>query len=428
MRKYRVISFLVAVLFSVFIVLTTCQAEGENAESNYGLVQSQGINIPIFTADNMKMYDIPDNEALRFTRNMRIGWNLGNTFDAYDGYSKHYSGLFVPGSNGQLAETIWVGTVTSKKLIDAVYNAGFNTIRIPVSWHNHVDEHDVIDSDWMNRVKEVAGWALDLGMYVIVNVHHDNDINYFYPDTAHYERSEEYLSSVWKQLAEAFNEFDDHLILESMNEPRLVGTTYEWWLNISASECKDAVDCINRLNQKFVDIVRASGHNNATRYLLVPGYCASPDGALSNLFKLPEDSAENRIIVEVHAYTPYDYALNTNNPDSSFDLEKDGSKKQNISSFMNKLYQKFIVNGIPVVIDEFGALKKSDDDLQGRVNFAAYYVASASARGITCVWWDNHGFSPSGERFGLINRNKIIWVYPDIVLAMTGNCQLNREQ
>ena len=132
-------------------------------------------------------------------------------------------------------------------------------------------------------------------------------------------------------------------------------------------------------------------------------------------------------MIEVHAYTPYDYALNKSNPDSSFDLEKDNKKKQEISSFMGRLYNKYISEGIPVIIDEFGALKKNDDDLQDRVNFTSYYTASASARGIPCVWWDNHGFSAAGERFGLINRNKKIWVYPDIVIAMIENCTLNRK-
>ena len=421
MKKRRfVCAFLSFALAFSFFATSAIFAEGKNTDNNFGLAESGENVIPVFTSDDMKKFDVPDNEALRFTKDMKLGWNLGNTFDAYDGYTKHQKGISM--------ETSWVGAKTSRKLITAVYDAGFNTIRIPVSWHNHVDENDIIDAEWMERVKEVAGWALDLGMYVIVNVHHDNDTRFFYPDSAHYDRSEKYLSSVWQQMAEAFRDFDDHLILESMNEPRLVGSDYEWWLNQSAAECKDAVDCINRLNQKFVDIVRESGGNNATRYLMVPGYCGSPDGLLTSMFTLPSDSAENRLILEAHAYTPYDYALNTKNPDSSFDLEKDTGKKQSISGFMNKLYDKYIANGIPVVIDEFGALKKNDDDLQGRVNFAAFYVASASVRGITCVWWDNHGFSPSGERFGLINRNKVIWVYPDIVLAMVRNCLLNREE
>ena len=179
---------------------------------------------------------------------------------------------------------------------------------------------------------------------------------------------------------------------------------------------------------KFVDTVRAAGGNNADRYLLVPGYCASPDGALTDMFRIPMDSAENRIMIEVHAYTPYNYALNMGDPDSSFDLDKDKTKLHEITDFMNKLYEKYIQNGIPVIIDEFGALQKNQDDLQGRVNFAAFYIASACARGITCVWWDNHAFNGNGEKFGLINRKTVTWKYPDIALAILENCSYNRTE
>ena len=323
-------------------------------------------------------------------------------------------------------ETSWVGVRTSRELIAAIKEAGFNTIRIPVSWHNHVDENNIIDREWIDRVRTVAGWALDEGMYVIVNVHHDNDKNYLYPDTTHYDRSAEYLKAVWTQIAEAFKDCDDHLIIESMNEPRLVGTQYEWNWNSGVSECRLAAKYINQLNQLFVDTVRASGGNNATRYLAVPAYCASPGSAADQAFQLPEDTADHRIIVSAHAYTPYNFALNIQSSDKTFDLEKDQKKKEEIASFMNKLYSRFIKYGVPVMMDEFGALDKGGN-LQDRVNFTAYYVASASARGITCVWWDNHVFSGNGERFGLIKRSTAEWVYPDIVLAMMENCLYNRE-
>lgn len=378
-------------------------------------VQTEGITIPVI--DDLKKFEIPDNDAMKLLKDMKCGWNLGNTFDAFNGYTAH--------TRGTAMETSWVGAKTTKKLIAAIKEAGFNTIRMPVSWHNHVDENDVIDPEWIDRVKEVAGWALDLDMYVIVNTHHDNDVKYYYPDTVHYDRSEAYLSAIWTQMAEAFKDCDDHLILESMNEPRLVGTAYEWNWNSNVSECRLSAKYLNQLNQKFVDIVRASGGNNATRYLAVPAYSASPWYAVDQAFQLPEDTADNRIIVAAHAYTPYNFALNIQSKDRTFDIEKDQSKKGEIANFMNGLYNRFIQNGIPVMMDEFGALDK-DGNLQDRVNFTAYYVASASARGITCVWWDNHNFTGGGERFGLIRRTTLQWEYPDIALAIQANCLYNR--
>ena len=396
-----------------------CIAEETAIQENYGLIPSPDISIPVFSSDTLPCpsVEIPDNEALRFVRELKAGWNLGNAFDAYDnsGYSR-----------GPALETYWCKAKTSRELIHAIHEAGFNLIRIPVSWHNHfIDNNFTIDPEWMARIQEVAGWAADEGMYFIINIHHDNDLKYIFPDSAHYSQSEQYISAVWTQIAEAFRNFDDHCIFESMNEPRLIGSSFEWWFNQNSFECRDAADCINRLNQKFVDIIRASGGNNKTRYLSVPGYCASPESVNSIHFKVPQDTVENRIIIEINAYRPYNFSLNISSTDSSFDPDRDLSKKNEIDTFMNSLYRKFIKQGIPVLIDEFASLDKSN--LQDRVNFTAFYTAAASIRGISCCIWDNHSFSGAGEKLGLIDRNNVTWVYPDIALAMVRNSILGRE-
>ena len=380
------------------------------------LDKPEEITVPEVTVS--RRFSIPDNEAMTLMREIRCGWNLGNTFDAYNGYQQHVSGTSM--------ETSWVQAKTTEGLIQAVKDAGFNMIRIPVSWHNHVDENDTIDEAWINRVREVAGWALDRGMYVIVNVHHDNHKRFFYPDNEHYERSAAYLTSVWTQMANTFQDCDTHLILESMNEPRLTETGYEWNWNRSSAECREAADCINRLNQLFVDTVRATGGKNADRYLMVPAYDAAPWYASDAAFRLPEDPAENRIIVETHAYSPYNFALNTQSPDNTFDLEKDAGKKSEIDGFLSELYRRFVSKGIPVIMDEFGALNKSGNT-QARVNYTAYYVAAAAARGIPCVWWDNHVFTGNGEQFGLISRKTLNWIYPEIVEAIQKNSMKRPE-
>ena len=401
MRSKRVCAMIIA------LTIMICMSSGLADPP----VQTEGITVPVI--EYKGEFKIPDTEAMAMLRDMKCGWNLGNTFDAYNGYTGHFSGTGM--------ESSWVGIKTSKKLIEAIKEAGFNTIRIPVSWHNHVDANDVIDPEWMTRVKEVAGWALELGMYVIVNVHHDNDVHYVYPDEEHYDRSAAYLTAVWKQMAEAFRDCDDHLILESMNEPRLVGTQFEWSWNSYSPDCKQAAKIINQLNQLFVDTVRATGGNNATRYLAVPAYCAAPANAADYAFELPEDTADHRIIVTAHAYTPYNVALNLNSSDRTFDLEKDNGKKSDIDGAIQRVYSRFVKYGTPVIMDEFGALDKGGNT-QDRVNLTAYYVAAAAARGIPCVWWDNHVFGGDGERFGLINRSTMEWVYPDIVLAIMANC------
>ena len=377
-----------------------------------GTVLAEAIDIP--KVEQAGKFNVPENDALNMIRDMKAGWNLGNTFDAYDD-----TGWF-KAKNPADMETAWVNVKTSPELIQTVYDAGFRTLRIPVSWHNHVDENDVIHPGWIARVREVADIALNLGMYVIVNVHHDNQEKYFYPDSAHYERSAAYLQSIWTQMAEAFADCGDHLILESMNEPRLVNTDHEWWWDSNDAACRDAADCINRLNQLFVDTVRATGGNNADRYLLVPGYDGSPWYAANDAFKLPEDTADNRIIVEAHAYTPYSFALDPNSNVRTFDL-KNVSQKKEILDFMNALYNRFVAKGIPVLLDEFGAMDRNGN-LQDRVNFTAFYVSAARLRGITCCWWDNYVFA-GNEPFGLMERRTAKVKTPEIVEAFMANCE-----
>lgn len=356
---------------------------------------------------------VPDS-AGEFVRNMKIGWNLGNTFDASSDQNKE----------DELAyESDWCGIVTTKEMVDAVRAAGFQTMRIPVSWHNHVtqDGNYTISAVWMDRVQEVVDYAIDNDMYVIINIHHDNSTDYMYPAQEYMEQSKSYVSSVWSQIAERFADYDEHLIMEALNEPRLVGTNNEWWLDMNNQDCVEAVQCINELNQVFVDTVRASGGNNRGRYLLVPGYAASLQGATNEYFVLPQDveGNDNKIMVEVHAYIPYHFALEAPGENGSTDQwsADNASDTSEIDSMMDTLYEKYVQNGVGVVIDEFGARDKGNN-IEARTDFAAYYVAAARERGITCCWWDNNAFAGNGENFGIFRRMVCQFLYPDLVEGM----------
>ena len=359
---------------------------------------------------NIARQEIPDNEALRMIQDMKAGWNLGNTFDAFD-----CSWL----TNKMDYESAWCGVKTTERLIEAIQAAGFRTIRIPVSWHNHLSEDWTIDVDWLRRVHEVVSWAYDRGMYVILNIHHDTSPDYYYPDAAHAENSARYVRTIWTQLAEEFAELDTRLIFECINEPRLKDTQYEWWWDSGSAECREAMAQVVALNQVFVDTVRAAGGLNAERYLMVPAYDANPDYACMKAFSLPEDTAENRIIVSAHAYTPYSFALEQPGIDT-FTLE--GNQKAEVARFIQRLYETWVSRGIPVLIGEFGAMEKNGN-LQDRVNWTAYYVASARARGMTCCWWDNNCFEGTGERFGLFNRKTGECVSPELLEALMKYCE-----
>ncbi len=366
----------------------------ESVSNEYmGHTFKDGIVLPDI---DTKQYILPENEAISFINDLAVGISLGNTFDAYkdDGFSDEMK-----------IEEYWQGVHTTPELIKYIHDLGFGTIRIPVSWHNHISDDVQISEQWLDRVEEVAHYALDEGMYVIIDIHHDNHLKDvgIYPDRAHLEQSKHYISRIWTQIGERFADEDEHLIFEGMNEPRLVGHENEWEFNNAKDDCVEAAECINELNQTFVDTVRSLGGNNASRYLMCPGYTASVGGAFNPWFKLPTDNGgyDNRIILSIHAYTPYNFALEYPGV-KTFDYT-DKSSTSDIDVFMSKLYTEYIYKGIPVIIGEFGARNK-EGNLKDRVDYAAYFTATARSRGIPVIWWDNNEFNGSGENFGIVNR------------------------
>ncbi len=386
----RVVSFLLALCLCVTASLALAEAEIPELE--------------------FSPREIPDNEAMAFLRRMGVGWNLGNTFDAYSGERLQ------PVRADHLAtEKSWTGNYTRREVIQALAEAGFGFIRIPISWHNHVTADFTINGAWLDRVQEVVDWSLDAGLIVIINIHHDNFPDFFYPDSEHLEGSLRYVSRIWEQVAARFADYDERLVFEALNEPRLVGTGFEWNFQAGNPVCQDAAACLTALEQTFVDTVRAAGGKNADRYLVVPSYGAAPANTNPKFFTLPADTAENRIIVAAHAYVPYSFALEANGtPLFNHNVIMDAGS---ISGAFRPLYDNYISKGIPVVMDEFGSMNR-DENTAARVDHAAYFVACGASYGIPVCWWDNGNFKGNGERFGIIRRSNGQWVYPEIVEAM----------
>lgn len=312
---------------------------------------------------------------------MKIGWNLGNTLDAPNG------------------ETSWGQPETTKAMIDTVCELGFGTIRIPVSWGRHVsgDDHK-IDKKWMDRVQEVVDWALDNDMYVILNSHHDNE--YYYPSKDKSEESVKYINDIWTQIAERFKDYDQHLIFESMNEPRLSGTPNEWSFNSNVQDCLDAAEVINLCNQEYVDVVRASGGRNTDRFLMVAPYAAAPYSALADEFVLPKDPSD-KLLLSVHAYTPFDICMDNDLSKRTF---TDQSKAA-INDFMDKLSDKFIANGTRVIIGECGIINKGNPE--DRYLWGEYFVSKAKEYGMMCVVWDNAAVELGSENYGILDRRNL---------------------
>lgn len=330
-----------------------------------------------------------DVSPMDLVKEMKIGWNLGNTLDST---SK---------SIGVNVEMAWGNPRTTQEMIDTIIEQGFNVIRIPVSWGGQMGKapaYNVLPA-WMDRVQEVVDYAYGRGVYVIVNIHHED---WHFPSEENKDAAAEQLTALWTAIATRFRDYDEHLIFEGMNEPRKIGTNVEW-----NGGDKEGRDVVNYLDQVFVDAVRATGGNNTIRNLMVPGYAASSSDTALKALELPQDE---HLIVSVHAYTPYNFALNKEGK-STWDNDT-----RDIDHLMELLDELFLSKGVPVIIGEFGAMNKDNED--ERVQWARYYVGKAREYGIPCVWWDNNAFDGNGENFGLLNRRELTFPYPELLKAL----------
>lgn len=316
---------------------------------------------------------------------MKIGWNLGNTLDAL--------------GNGTLDDEMsWGNPKTTKEMIDRVKAAGFNVMRVPVSWGLHMDNTYNVDPAWIARVREVVDYGIDNGMYVILNTHHEE---WYMPFESDFDEDLRQLSSLWEQIAEEFKDYDEHLLFEGVNEPRLRGDSLEWW------GTPDAREIVNRYEEAFVSAVRATGGNNEYRSLLVTPYAASSATENLQALKIP-DNAGN-VIVSVHAYLPYDFALNVQGTAS---YNNDGS----VSTLMSDIKRLFLDRGVPVIITEFGSVNKENE--QDRIQCAVDFLNAANAVGVPCCWWDNNARWGDGELFGLLDRNGGGWYFPTLLQTL----------
>ena len=358
----------------------------------------------------MPMNDIT---AAELVSRINIGWNLGNTFD-----TAHLDWL---GSNPTVAqmETAWGNPVTTKANIAALKNAGFNAIRIPVSWSKAADRSYIIRTDWMERIVEIVNWAVEYDMYVILNTHHDEDIFSF--QNHKMDESKAAFRMIWEQIAAVFRNYDEKLIFEALNEPRTPGSAREW----QGGTLEEHMN-INTYYQLFVDIVRASGGNNSKRILLLNPYAASGEAAAINNLKIPADTVKDKIVVSIHCYSPYNFALNISMAHNTWNRNSRADTSA-ITDPIDRAYNAFVSKNIPVIMGEFGAMNK--DNAETRAQWAEFYVSYAKEKGMPCIWWDNGVVTgENAERFGLLDRRTNNFAYPEIVNAlMRGSGAANRR-
>ena len=383
-------------LFSFFFLFLSCPSEAAGPG-------------PVVSADALEYFR--DN-------NLTAGWNLGNALDAH--------------RNGVGGETEWVNVAVNQNLLNGVRAAGFNLIRIPVTWMGHIGDapNYTIAPARLTRVAEVVNMAHNAGLKVIINLHHDGATS-SETSEAGWLSIKKSLSNpsdkaaitakfvrVWAQIAEHFKDYDEWLMFESMNEIHDGGWA---WSVAFRGKPQDQFDIINEWNQLFTNTVRAVGGKNEKRFLVIPSYCTVPEatypgGKLSgqsitigDLFKIPNDSVSGRQVITFHYYKPDDVGLGSGTARSDWGTTAD---KNAIDNAFRPFKAAYIDRNIPVIIGECGATRQVYTDAAklaqaraSRLAYLSHVFGTAKKYGLVPIYWDNGSFgNRTSETFGLFDR------------------------
>ena len=348
-----------------------------------------------------------DIDAQTWCKNVVMGWNLGNALESAGGDWDYdnYAWTNVWEKDYAKWETAWGNPKTTKEMIHALKEHGFNAIRVPVRWVPYADiETMEIDESWIARVKEVVDWCMAEDMQVILNTHHELWLE-SYPIYTMKETLNSKLRKLWTNIATAFADYDGRLAFAGTNE-----VTVNW-----AAPTAENYDVQNSYNQTFIDAVRATGGNNAKRNLIVQTYATDPTYGLAG-FVIPNDPTGNRLSVEFHYYSPYSYC--SGGKDSYFywgkafadkgKITPDGNE-DTIANLFLKLRKEWWDKGLGIVMGEYGCSHHfTDDDKQTQEANEQYYletlVSEARKNGFAAFVWDNNAYGNGSEKFGIFNR------------------------
>ncbi len=325
--------------------------------------------------------------ATQIASQMKVGWNLGNTLEAICG------------------ENAWGNPTTTQALISAVKNAGFNTVRLPVAWDCHADEstHE-IDAAWLARVKEVVDYCINADLYVLINIHWDGGWleNNVTPDAQASVNIKQ--EAYWTQIANNFKDYDERVLFASANEPNVEDAT--------------GMSVLMTYHQTFINAVRATGGNNSSRTLVIQGPSTDIEKTNNLMNTLPTDQIDDRLMVEIHYYTPYQFTLMSedaswgnmfyywgNGYHSTVEPSRNATwgEESDVERLFGLMKTKFVDNGIPVLIGEALATKRSTPaelalHLASRNYFHQYLVNSALSKGMILYYWDT-GSIPDNALF-----------------------------
>lgn len=344
-----------------------------------------------------------EESAVDAVKNMGIGTNFGNCTDVVAMWMNMNSNSVTD------FEKAWGQVPTTKPMVDFLKKNGFNSVRIPVTWFQHMKEDGTVDEAWMNRIQEIVDYVIDNGMYCILNVHHDTgaddkDVKHWIKaDEANYKENKEKFEYLWTQIATRFKNYDHHLVFEGYNE--MLDADNTWNAPKSASSYKG----LNRYAQSFVNAVRATGGNNETRNLIINTYAAANGDDVLNNLVIPTDKVDGHIAVEVHTYDPWDWFAQKG--------KWDASCSNDIKNMFTRLENKFISKGIPCIIGEYGthgsksvSKTSSASEIQAAADQAADIVKQAKAYGVATFYWMSI--------FDGTDRSVPQWTLPTVVEAM----------
>ncbi|HEY6914669.1 MAG TPA: glycoside hydrolase family 5 protein [Paludibacter sp.] len=336
--------------------------------------------------------------ARQVASKMRIGWNLGNTLEAIGG------------------EDAWGGGHTSQRLIDSVKAAGFNTVRLPVAWFCHSDTvNSSIDKNWIARVKEIVDYCIKDDMYVIINMHWDKGWLENRVNKANQEIVNKRQRIYWTQIANYFKNYDEHLLFAGANEPNAHDSIQ--------------MSVLLSYHQTFIDAVRATGGNNRSRTLIVQGPSTDVDDTYKLMNTFPKDNIADRLMAEVHYYTPFQFCLLEKDANwgkmfyywgkdnhSATDPSRNATwgEENELDQKFESMKTKFVDKGIPVIIGEFGAFKRklslqSDQALHNASveYYYRYLVKSAINKGLIPICWDVPGWLYNRNTGAIVDRGII---------------------
>jgi endoglucanase len=387
-------------LFLIFTLLLTACAGGSGSRPPAAVSQITAPSVPDTVRDH-PLEPVSGKIVSDYFRDerIRVGWNLGNSLDSHNG--------------GIGGETTWGNPQINQELLNGVKAAGFDIIRIPITWMGYIGaapDHKITPSR-LQRAAEVAEMAHNAGLKAIINLHHDGStqgggrdngwisIGRASRNTEQYNLITTQYIRVWQQIAAYFKNYGDWLIFEGFNELH----DGNW------QTCSDPGQFIalNNWNQFFVDIVRSSGGNNESRFLMVNAYCADNRQALSPGFMLPNDPSPDRLILSFHYYAPHELAINGSRSTWGTDTDR-----QRVDSDFAPFKGAFIDKNIPVIIGECGAVMQLYPDdaareaqaRQSRTDYITHVFSTAKKYGLVPVYWDNGAIRGNGEKFGLFDR------------------------